>query len=170
MEDSSPITPELRENLVAYLDGELDEVSTLEIERTLSESAEIRQEVEALSRTWELLDALPRVEVSQDFTERTLASVQTASVPEMPRPLLSPTARRNLGYATLLAGGVICALAGFLLANRGIPLRSDPLVRDLPVIQQLDLYQDVGDVKFLKELEKMGILTDGQSEFQNPGH
>jgi anti-sigma factor RsiW len=54
MDNPTPITPELRENLVAYLDGELDEVATLEVERTLSESAEIRLEVEELSRTWDL--------------------------------------------------------------------------------------------------------------------
>jgi anti-sigma factor RsiW len=165
MEEPTPITPEIRENLVAYLDGELDEVATLEVERTLSESAEIRQEIEALSRTWELLDELPRVQASSQFTERTMASVQAAS---SELPLLSRNIRRQLLLISLIAGGVLCAVGGFLLTNRAIPHRSDPLVRDLPVIEKFDLYVDVGDVKFLRELQKSETLTAGlPAEFQN---
>lgn len=168
MEDPTPITPELRENLVAYLDGELDEVATLEVERTLSESAEIRQEVEALSRTWELLDDLPRVQASSEFTERTMASVQALSAGEMTQPLLSPNIRRQFMAVSLIAGALLCAFAGFLLTNRLLPRKSDPLVKDLPVIEQLDLYVDVGDVAFLKELRQSGALADPPStEFQN---
>jgi anti-sigma factor RsiW len=168
MDNPTPITPELRENLVAYLDGELDEVATLEVERTLSESAEIRLEVEELSRTWDLLEALPRVEASREFTERTIASIETSDSPEITQPLLSPNTRRQLVITSLVALAVLCAVGAFLLTNRAIPQRSDSLVRDLPVIEHLDLYEDVGDVRFLKELEQSGTLTESPvSELPN---
>ncbi len=168
MEDSSPLTPDLRANLVAYLDGELDEVTTLEVEKTLSESEEIRLEVEALSKTWELLDALPPVQASSQFTERTLESLQTGSVPEGIRPLVSPAARRNLFGILLVLGLASCAVLGFYLANLVVPQRSDDLVRDLPVIENLDLYEEVGDVEFLREVQGLGTLTPQQSsEMEN---
>ena len=167
MDDSTPINPEVRENLVAYLDGELDEVATLEVERSLSESAEIRQEVEALSRTWDLLEVLPKVQSSSQFTERTMASLQTASVPEMTQPLFSPAAQRKIVMASLAAGMLVFAVLGFLLANQ-MPRRSDPLVQDLPVIDHLDLYEAVGDVTLLERLDELETLIIEQpSEFQN---
>jgi hypothetical protein len=161
MEDSTPITPNLRENLVAYLDGELEESEALEVERTLTESAEIRQEVEALARTWELLEQLPRVRASNEFTERTLASIQAASAQEETQPFISPVTRRKLWTAALLGGLVLSAAAGFFLTNRGIPRPSETLLRDLPVIEKLDLYEEVGDVRFLEELKPLGPLPDG---------
>ena len=168
MEESTPLTPDLRANLVAYLDGELDEVATLEVEKTLSESEEIRLEVEALSKTWELLDALPPVQASSQFTERTLQSLQTGSVSDSKRTLVSPAVRRNLFGGLLAVGLASCAVLGFYLANRGIPQRSDDLVRDLPVIENLDLYEEVGNEEFLWDLQGLGDLTAKQStEFEN---
>lgn len=167
MDNSPPITPEIRENLVAYLDGELDEVATIEVERSLSESAEIRREVEALSRTWDLLEELPTVQSSSEFTERTMASLQTATAAEVTQPLFSPTLKRNLFWGSLVAGVAVCAAVGFLIANR-LPRQSDPLVQDLPVIQKLDLYEEVGDVRFLEELDQLDpLIVEKPSEFQN---
>jgi anti-sigma factor RsiW len=163
MEESTPITPNLRENLVAYLDGELDEADTLEVERTLTESAEIRQEVEALSRTWDLLDQLPRVRASSEFTERTMASIQAASTVEVARPWISPETKKRIWLASLLAGLAACAVLGFLVTNRGLPDKTEALMRDLPVIEQVDLYEEVGDVEFLRELEQLGPLSEAST-------
>jgi hypothetical protein len=69
-----------------------------------------------------------------------------------------------------MAGLIVCAVAGFLLTNRGIPQKAEILVNDLPVIEQLDLYEDVGDVEFLKELNTLGPLSDSPAvESQNGG-
>ncbi len=168
MDESSQIPPEIRENLVAYLDGELDDVATLEVERTLSESAEIRQEVEALARTWDLLDDLPRVRASSEFTERTMASVQALSSAQPTQPMFLNRLRRRLVPIGLVAGAVLCVVGGFLLTNQFVPDPSDPLVEDLPVIEQLDLYLDVGDAAFLQELHQSETLTEEPSpEVQN---
>jgi hypothetical protein len=170
MEESTPIPPNLRENLVAYLDGELDDSDAAEVERTLTESAEIRQEVEALARTWDLLEQLPRVRASSEFTERTMASIQAASAVEDAKPRLSPAAKRKLWLGSLLAGLVACAAAAFLFANRGIPEQTETLLRDLPVIEELDLYEEVGDVEFLKELKAIGPLSEAPSAESSNGN
>ena len=53
------LNPEQRDNLAAYLDGELEETATQEIEQILAVSEVARHEVDMLSRTWDLLNSLP---------------------------------------------------------------------------------------------------------------
>jgi anti-sigma factor RsiW len=64
------------EDLVAFLDGELDTQAGEAVEAKISLDATIRGEVDALKKTWDLLDFLPRPEPSPNFTERTMSQVQ----------------------------------------------------------------------------------------------
>ena len=59
-----PWSAEERDNLVAYLDGELDEAAVRSLEARLARDPQARQELEALKRSWEMLDYLPRPEPS----------------------------------------------------------------------------------------------------------
>src|SRR4051794_11131681 len=72
MADELPLSDEERAELVAYLDGELDEQTARSVEALLGRDARARAEAEALRRTWNLLDYLPRPEPSGDFTNRTM--------------------------------------------------------------------------------------------------
>ena len=58
------LTPDERADLVAYVDGELPETHARSIATKLTHSATARREVEMLQKTWELLDYLPRPEVT----------------------------------------------------------------------------------------------------------
>ena len=64
-----------RENLTAYLDGELDGKTAQALEAKINLDPEARQEVEALKKAWGLLDYLPKPELSANFTSRTLDRV-----------------------------------------------------------------------------------------------
>ncbi len=64
------LTPAERSNLVAYLDGELNEAESRAIATKLTKSATARREIEGLEKTWELLELLPRPKASEDFTAR----------------------------------------------------------------------------------------------------
>src|SRR5438876_10965104 len=70
-----PLTDEERENLIAYLDGELDEKTARAFEAKLNRDPRYRAEADTLSRTWSLLDYLPQTEPSTAFGTRTLESV-----------------------------------------------------------------------------------------------
>jgi len=157
------LSPRLEENLTAYLDGELNEAVTKEIESTLADSAPTRQRVDSLISTWEMLDLLPRARASEDFTERTMSCV---SIPEAATQRLavdwSNQGRRGAAFAVWAAGLVLAAGFGFLATNRWVPNESDRLVRDLPLIENLDLYTEVDNVEFLKELQQSGLFDDEQ--------
>src|SRR5262245_34238250 len=73
MTTPSPLSDEDRANLVAYLDGELEGDAAQAIEARLGADPALRAEAEALKRTWDLLDYLPRPEPSPSFTHRTLS-------------------------------------------------------------------------------------------------
>src|SRR5581483_2477047 len=74
------LTPTDRANLVAYLDGELNDAESRALATKLTQSATARREVEALERTWELLEYLPRPPASEQLTARTLSEVQLLSM------------------------------------------------------------------------------------------
>ncbi|MCH8828754.1 MAG: hypothetical protein IID45_04170, partial [Planctomycetes bacterium] len=56
MNETTRLSPQQRDDLVAYLDGELDEETTQSMERTLAHSPVARHEMDMLTRTWSLLD------------------------------------------------------------------------------------------------------------------
>jgi anti-sigma factor RsiW len=159
MNKPNPLTEEDRANLVAYLDGELDRSASSALEAKLSLSAQGRSEAEALRRTWSLLDYLPRPELSPRFTHDTLERLSAI------RP--STTARRRRWRAWVVATGRAAALlvagtigfAGGRILHRQEPTASEPrldvdgaLVRDLGVLENKRLYDNVESIDFLRAL------------------
>src|SRR5262249_43053282 len=67
---------ELAPDLVAFLDGELEAPAMEAIEAKISLDAVVRAEADALKKTWDLLDHLPRSEPSVTFTERTVSRIE----------------------------------------------------------------------------------------------
>ncbi len=165
------ITPEIRADFVAYLDGELDEQAVERIEGVLAHSNVARNDVEGLAQIYELLDVLPRYEVSSEFTEQTMASIRVSE--------LKPDLREAEWYRVLkdglpLLAGLVALVSiiavCFVAANRWVVTDTEILVRDLPVIEQLDVYSEVGSVDFLLRLANDGQLIDEmKSEVEDAG-
>jgi len=154
------LTAEQRDNLVAYLDGELDERAAQEIEQVLATSPVARHDVDMLSRTWDLVDVLPGAKVSEDFTRKTLSNLRAAEAPRFRG--LSPAASRFVTRAASLAAAtaVVAALGlvGFLSTNRWIPNESEQILKEFDILENLDKYADVGNVEFLKLLKSHRVF------------
>lgn len=138
------LSQEHRDNLVAYLDGELDETVTQEIEQVLSVSEVARHEVDMLSRSWDMLNALPTHRASGEFTERTVSSMRAAEDkgPRIPTELLYRNARRGAVLAVWIAILSVCGYVGFAATRHWIPNDSDDLLDDYDVMNNLDKYRD----------------------------
>ncbi|WP_437192125.1 anti-sigma factor family protein [Planctomicrobium sp. SH527] len=147
------LSTEDRENLAAYLDGELDENSTRRIESVLTSSEVARNEVDVLAQTYDMLDLLPRPRAAGDFTEKTLA---TAKLTEYRKPLTQHQWFRSARKGAIFAGWGLALLTagvvGYSLAFRWIPRQDDFLLQQLPLIQKLDVYVETGNIEFVKEL------------------
>ena len=100
----------LRDQLSAYIDGELDASATERLESHLAECGRCRQEMEQLRATIAALQGLPAVEPPRSFT---LSPERAALRPQM--PMASPLA---FG-ARMAAAGVAAALAVVLVVDLG---------------------------------------------------
>ncbi len=100
----------LRDQLSAYIDGELDASAAERLERHLAECGRCSQEMEQLRATVAALQELPAVEPPRSFT---LSPERVA--PRPPMPVASPLA---FG-ARIAAAGVAAALAVVLVVDLG---------------------------------------------------
>lgn len=162
MEKITRFTPEERDNLTAYLDGELEEKVAAEIEHKLTRSEVARREVEILSRTWDLLNLLPRPHVSEEFSRKTMSMARLESRPPSWDwyTRLTVGVRRTAVLTAWCAGLAALAYLGFQATNRWIPDPSRKLVDELPLIENLDHYREIGDIEFLNQLQKSGLFKD----------
>lgn len=154
MDKFSRLNATQRANLVAYLDGELDDQETAEIESALAHSAVARNDVELLARTYDLLDELPRVKAPREFTERTLTTIRLDGVrPDITQTEWYRKLRRGSVLLAWLAAMTAASAVGYRITQSLVPNDADVLVNDFEVIQRLDQYQEVGNVEFLKTLD-----------------
>ena len=150
-----------RDDLVAYLDGELPEERARALADTLTHSISGRREVDALESTWEMLDLLPRPEVGEDFTERTLTvAVEEGVFEERFVGAARVTARRLVGLLACAAALAVGLLVGWLATARLWPDRTARLARDLTIAERLDDYRAAGDLEFLRALDRSTLLNE----------
>ncbi len=152
--DNQRLSTEERANLVAYLDGELDPQDSQTLATKLTRSATARREIENLERTWELLDFLPRPRASPSLTSRTLT--EALRVEDQGGQLFS----QAQGLALVLIRAAVCVAIMLLtlglayVATRWVwPDPTARLIRDLPIAEHLEEYQDVESLEFLQTLD-----------------
>ncbi|HEY8504287.1 MAG TPA: hypothetical protein VIL46_06865, partial [Gemmataceae bacterium] len=173
------------EDLVAYLDEELPPKERQAVEAKVALDAAARAEAEALKRTWDLLDYLPRAEASPTFTTRTLRRLEPAAAPgpaaaaapraadTVPAPRrrsrLAGAARAALAWAALVAAGTA---AGYFGRSLVVPEPAAPEPRtanipvpDVPVIGNLRLYRYADDLRFVRQLEHPDLFGDEVAEW-----
>jgi anti-sigma factor RsiW len=163
MAEHPEITEADRDELVAYLDGELDAAGQQRVETRLSLEPKVRAEVEALKKTWEMLDYLPRADPTAEFSTRTLEAV-SALRPARVGQLLPKWARSAAWAAAVVAAGVL----GFLVAGGKAPkspppieLENDPLYTQNPrVVAHLPLYQAAGTLDYLNALDTPDLFGE----------
>ena len=171
-----------RADLVAYLDGELDEAASRTIEAKLNLDPQARAEEVALRKTWELLDYLPRAEPSPSFTHRTLERLTGVRKPVPLRQERWPWWCVAAGWA---AAALLAAALGFIGTNRvtgpgdvapvaegdekpprhSFEAMSDEeidqsLVRNLRVVENKRLYENVEDMEFLQKLDAPDLFGE----------
>jgi hypothetical protein len=151
--DQLRLTPDERDDLVAYVDGELPESHAQTIATKLTKSATARREVEMLEKTWELLDYLPRPEVTEQFSEKTISYIRRLELKgnSWEPILVAWSARLGRIAAYLLIASTFVA-AGYALTRWVWPDPTTRLIRDLTMAENLDEYRDVGSFEFLSQL------------------
>lgn len=163
MSDQKPesdLTEEQRTEIVAYLDGELDQADADKVRRMLVEDVNARRAAEELTIAWEALDSLADVKASGDFQQRTLTSIQALAETEKHTHTQPFDIRRGSILGGWILGLVTSAVVGFCMTNWSVPKESQDLVRELELLKSLPRYERVGSVELLKELEKQELFNE----------
>ena len=150
-----------RESLAAYLDGELDEAATHQIEQILAVSEVARHEVDMLSRTWDLLNVLETPRASEEFSQKTLLAIRAAEQPgSQLASLFYHNVRRGVVLAAFVALLAVAGFAGYQGTNRWFPNEADMLLDDFELIDNFDKYSEVGSLEFLKTMRDNQTFAD----------
>lgn len=146
MSDSKP--PIADEHLVAYLDGELNAVAREEVENQLASDQTLRRRLVHLEQSWNLLDQLPTATVGDEFAETTVSMVAAK--------LAHAPARGSVGWKKW----AIAASVAFAVSAVPWWIKRQRALRDLPVVQNLELYRVAESVEFLKMLDDEGLFAE----------
>lgn len=164
----SPEPSSLDEQLVAYLDGELELSERERIERLLATDAAVRRRLFELERSWELLDDLDRPEANDRFTQTTLEIAAVEATGDLAATQARIRAVRRRRWWVGAVGGLAAGLAGFFLAAWLQPDPNAQLLDDLPILEKLDQYRAVGDIEFLEMLRDRPAFRPAPGEEDQP--
>jgi anti-sigma factor RsiW len=157
-------SPEEMDDLVAYLDGELDHDSTQRIERRMGQDPMFRQRLQQMQRAWDLLDVLPRAQAGESFARTTVEIVALRASQEVQQQV-EHKQRQNV-LAWVLGGAVIAvsAAASFVATSSYLGGPEKQFLIDLPVIERVDEYQWIDSIEFLKMLDEQDVFPEEASD------
>jgi predicted anti-sigma-YlaC factor YlaD len=147
------------EELVAYLDGELDATGAARIERRLADDAAYRARLAQLQRAWDMLDTLQRSEANDDFARSTVEMIAIKAVDDAKTGQMRAVRQRSMAWAGIALAALLTAITGYFLLQWKLDQPNRDLVRDLPVIERLEQYRDADSVEFLQQLHQEGLFA-----------
>ena len=151
---------QLREELVSYLDGELDAEQSRRIEQRAAAEPAARRMLQELDRTWHMLDVLDAPVASEDFTRTTLEMVAVAACEDAQKAKAEAPRRRLWAGLWAAAGLGAAAAAGFLIVTSLISDPNAQLLEDLPILQNFDQYHEIGSFDFLRALNQEKLFAE----------
>lgn len=159
--------------LVAYLDGELDEAATQAVEARIAADPKVRAELDSLKQAWGMLDYLPKASPSPNFTNRTMErmTLEKSAGPTKTAPIAPRRSVWPIGLLWTSAIGIALALGYFgsvqiwpVTADTELIPESDwPLVRDLRIAEKWRYYENVDDLDFVKKLNHPDLFGEDPS-------
>jgi hypothetical protein len=166
--------PSLDEDLVAYLDGELDDPASKRLEERLANDESARERLRALAGSWNLLDHLPRAAMDEAFTRTTVELVVDEARKDIAAEQAALPARNRRRWIAAAVAGLAAAMIGFVAVVVAWPDKNEQLLRDLPVVQNLEQYEILpqkDSIKFLRDLENeelfvADLVSEGEAEHQ----
>src|SRR5687767_6339927 len=118
--------PGLDEDLVAYLDGELDDEAARRLVDRLNNDDAARQRLRALATSWDLLDHLPRAAMDDSFTRTTVQMIAVAASDDIADQKAALPARKRRRWTVGAIGALAAAMVGFVAVVVAWPDPNEP--------------------------------------------
>jgi anti-sigma factor RsiW len=147
------------EELVAYLDGELDAENEARVVRRLAEDAGYRARLVQLQRAWDMLDTLQRSEADDELVHSTVAMVAVQAAEEAKTQKVRIVRRQTMAWLAVVLLVAVSAATAYAVIQQRLSRPNRELVRDLPVIERVDEYRNIGNVEFLQQLQRENLFA-----------
>jgi anti-sigma factor RsiW len=157
--DNGSQPPVADDDLVAYLDGELNPELSRDIERRLADDPELRKRLLQHQRAWELLDEVPQPEVDEGFTRSTIEMVAVTAADDVERHQRHAVRQRRLTWGVAAACWLALAAGGYAVTAFLLARPNRQLARDLPIIEHLNAYRNADNIAFLRSLADENLFT-----------
>jgi hypothetical protein len=144
--------------LIAYLDGELDSQNVRRMEDRLSQEPELREKMTVLEQTWNLLDSLETVPVDKELVRSTMEVVTLTIEKELHEGKKNFEQRKISDFLITLVIVMLCGVIGYQLMSLHRLYVDRQILDDIPIIQQMNTYKEIGNFDFLRELAKERIF------------
>ncbi|MGI9427572.1 MAG: anti-sigma factor family protein [Bythopirellula sp.] len=142
------------ERMVAYLDGELSAEESAQVEQQLASDEQFRQALQGAERAWRALDDLPMSHVGDEFAKTTMDMVVDAARHDVEAKTMALPIQQRKKKTTTVVMVAMAFLLGALTFRVLASASNRRLVADLPVIQYVDIYAQIKEVSFLRELQR----------------
>ncbi len=141
---------DVRDDLVAYLDGELDDAARARVEARLAIDPALADELAELRDTWDVLDLDEAPRTTDGFTERVLAETKRERERRWWVHRVAPVAA-----AAVLVLAVFATFRGGANDPARTPITETELAENLDLLEDLDLLEELGeDIEFLAWAEE----------------
>jgi hypothetical protein len=104
-----------------------------------------------LEQSWNLLDELPKAEAAEDFTRSTVSMAVVMAEQETKPWWMMPSHWLKAALAAAL---------GFVLLGLPLVAKRRAALRDIPVMNNMDLYLHAESLEFLELLDEEGIFDE----------
>lgn len=160
----------LREELVAYLDGELSPDESARIEERIARDPRLRRELDYLAKTWDWLDALERPTVDEEFTRTTIEMVAASAMNEAEQIRREAPRRAALEWVFGGLAAALLAAVGWLTASALWTNPNQWLLENYSLIQNQDLYRRGESLAYVELLDQSGVFDSADAfEADAPG-
>jgi anti-sigma factor RsiW len=160
LEDQPKQFESLDEELVAYLDGELEPEQAARIDERLATDAVVRERLQHLQRAWDMLDELPQEDVKEQFTETTIGMVVASAEIATTDAKQTAFTRSAQVWSITAVTCLIACFAGYQVVFGIFSAPNERLQKDLEVIENLDGYRSAENVDFLRRLADEGLFDE----------
>lgn len=152
------------DDLIAYLDGELDDDAAEAVESRLAKDPDARARADEYKKSFDLLDYLPKSEPSATFATRTITRLMPAVGASGSQATPASPRSRKMWPEVVVWGAlaVLAATAAFagsrVWRQATTPPPADLSISDVAVIESLPLYAGVDDIDYLRDLAKADLF------------
>jgi hypothetical protein len=157
------------EELVAYLDGELEPAARGRLEQRLAREPALREKLRRTQQAWDALDLLPQTHADETFANTTMQMTVAEVVKDYESPQ-KKGAKRDFfpaeywPWLKVGLGALLALCVGFRLVKAKHQTDRSKELREIRIAEQFEALSDTPSIEFLMKLRDEKLFTTKSNE------